>query len=168
MKRAGAAAALLVVVGALCAAPIDSHAQAKEKLRNDFSGKGVCLDIVNDGRNNTLHMAKCENVTGQSWSRVSTSKSGYVNMKTDFTGDDRCLDIVNDGKNNKPTMAKCANVSGQFWSIEKLPDGKARLRNTFSGRDMCLDIVNDGKNRTPQMAKCGDYTGQMWSLTAAR
>jgi Ricin-type beta-trefoil lectin domain len=37
------------------------------QLRNMQTGENNCLEIISDGRNNRLRMAKCRNVPGQSW-----------------------------------------------------------------------------------------------------
>ena len=83
------------------------------KLRNDFSGKNKCLDIINDGKNDKLIMANCANVTGQQWLIPPNRK-----MQNNFTGTNKCVDIVNDGKNDKLNMAECGNYGGQFWNIK--------------------------------------------------
>lgn len=136
------------------------------KLTNEFAGKGKCLDIVNDGKNNKLIMAKCEDVSGQAWEVETLKGEPYVRLKTEFTGPGKCLDIVNDGANDKVTMAPCGNFTGQFWSmtVQGGAGNKAHFRMTskFTGPKRCLDIVNDGKNNQLTMADCGDYTGQIW------
>lgn len=134
-------------------------------LRTEFTGKGKCLDVVNDGHNRQLIMAACANVSGQRWRIDEASKPGFTQLRNGFTGRDMCLDIVNDGQNNKLIMARCANVSGQFWRIES-PDKstKMRLRTLFTGNGKCLDIVNDGANNRLTMASCGNYSGQLWHL----
>jgi len=70
---------------------------------------------VNDGENNKLTMARCENVSGQLWSLEQDGN--FYRLRTMFTGPKRCLDIVNDGANNRLSMATCADVSGQIWGI---------------------------------------------------
>jgi hypothetical protein len=88
------------------------------RLRTQFTRAGKCLDIVNDGNNNTLTMAACGNFSGQMWTIKPTGTPGYSLLRTKFTGAGKCLDIVNDGNNNMLTMAACGNFSGQMWTIK--------------------------------------------------
>jgi hypothetical protein len=41
-------------------------------LTNNLTGKNNCLNVLNDGRNNRLTMAKCDNISGQSWRITQT------------------------------------------------------------------------------------------------
>jgi Ricin-type beta-trefoil lectin domain len=41
-------------------------------VTNALTGANNCLNVVNDGRNNRLTMAKCDNISGQSWRITST------------------------------------------------------------------------------------------------
>jgi Ricin-type beta-trefoil lectin domain len=36
-------------------------------VKNVLTGASSCLNVLNDGRNNKLTMAKCDNISGQSW-----------------------------------------------------------------------------------------------------
>lgn len=132
-------------------------------LRSSFTGPDNCLDIINSGNQDQLHMAGCGNFTGQMWEITPDSDSGFVRLQTRFTGTAMCLDVVNDGDNNQVHMAQCANVTGQQWRLEQANQSSSRLWNQFTGEAKCLDIVNDGSGRI-QLAACGDYSGQYWSL----
>lgn len=146
------------------------NAQVKQnRLRNTLTGADTCLDIINDGANNQLTMAKCGNFAGQRWSMTSSEANPKAyRLQTPLTGADKCLSIINDGKNNQLTMAKCANVSRQLWRIipsKKNPgySGYYLLQNIDVGK--CLNIINDGKNNKLTMAKCGNVSGQSWRVT---
>jgi hypothetical protein len=133
-------------------------------LKTQFTGKNKCLEIVNDGSDDQLIMANCDNVytkSEQSWS--VTGKQGAYRLQTAFTGTAKCLDIVNDGTNNKLIMANCGSFSGQLWSITGTQDAY-RLQSAFTGKTKCLDIVNDGTNNKLIMANCANVTGQMWTV----
>jgi Ricin-type beta-trefoil lectin domain len=41
-------------------------------LTNNLTGASNCLNVLNDGRNNRLTMAKCDNISGQSWRITQT------------------------------------------------------------------------------------------------
>jgi Ricin-type beta-trefoil lectin domain len=131
-------------------------------LKNDFTGSGKCVDIINDGANNKLNMTDCASVTGQFWNFSVLKLSGgeVLQLRNQFSGPGKCLDIVNDGANNKLIMANCGNFTGQFWNFRN-----SRLTNNFSGAGKCLDIVNDGTNNKLVMANCGNFTGQKWQYT---
>ena len=38
------------------------------RIHNGAAGPNMCLDVVNDGSNSMLALARCGEVTGQSWS----------------------------------------------------------------------------------------------------
>lgn len=135
---------------------------AEVRLQTKFTGSKKCLDIVNDGANNQLNMANCDNFSGQLWS-IKPAGQGAYRLQTQFTGSNKCLDIVNDGANNQLNMANCGNFSGQLWSITG-KQGSYRLQTEFTGKNKCLDIVNDGTNNQLNMTDCGNFTGQMWKI----
>jgi Ricin-type beta-trefoil lectin domain len=148
------------------------NAQVKQnRLRNTLTGTGSCLDIINDGDNNKLTMARCGNVSGQRWSLTAseTNPQAY-RLQTPFTGTGNCLATIDDGNNNRLTMAECSNAPGQLWSI--IPSkanpgysGYSSLRNELAGADKCLKIINDGRNNKLTMAKCSNVAGQSWRIT---
>ena len=93
------------------------HAAGPYRLRTVFTGPEKCLDIINDGANNTPIMTWCGNYSGQAWTIAPAGPRGFYKLRTQFTGPDKCLDIINDGQNNKLTMATCGNFTGQMWEI---------------------------------------------------
>ena len=159
----------LVLVGLLAQ---EVNAQVKQnRLRNTLTGAGSCLDIINDGDNNKLTMARCANVSGQRWSLTAseTNPQAY-RLQTPFTGTDNCLATIDDGKNDRLTIAKCSDAPGQLWSI--IPSnanpgysGYSSLRNELTGIDKCLKVINDGRNNKLTMATCSNVAGQSWRIT---
>jgi Ricin-type beta-trefoil lectin domain len=95
------------------------------RLQTPFTGKEKCLNIINDGENNKLIMAKCSKVAGQLWrvklSKTTLGNSGYYFVINELIGPSNCLNVVNDGRNNKLTMTNCDNISGQSWEITRMP-----------------------------------------------
>ena len=150
----------------------DVNAQVKQnRLRNTLTGADTCLDILNDGNNNRLIMAKCANVGGQRWSMTASEKNPQAyQLRTPFTGMDKCLNIINDGENNKVTMAKCDSLPGQLWSVtpsKTLPgnSGYYFVTNALTGASNCLNVLNKGRNNWLTMAKCDNISGQSWRIT---
>jgi hypothetical protein len=132
-------------------------------LHTGFTGPNNCLDIVNAGNHDQLHMVRCGRYSGQMWEIVPDAGNSFVRLRTLFTGAEMCLDVVNDGTNDQVHMASCANVTGQQWHMDQTGPGQGvRLWNQFTGQAKCLDIVNDGSGRV-QLASCGNYLGQYWS-----
>ncbi|WP_310486934.1 RICIN domain-containing protein [Chamaesiphon sp. VAR_69_metabat_338] len=148
------------------------NAQVKQnRLRNTLTGSSYCLDIINDGDNNKLTMARCANVSGQRWSLTAseTNPQAY-RLQTPFTGTGNCLATIDDGNNNRLTIAKCSNAPGQLWSITPSnanpgSSGYSNLRNELTGADKCLKIINDGRNNKLTMATCSNVAGQSWRIT---
>jgi hypothetical protein len=77
----------------------------KIRFLNQFTGKNQCLDIINDGTNNKLHMASCGNYSGQQWNVVPIDDTTYFTnftcqLQNDFSrganGDKLCLDTNGD------------------------------------------------------------------------
>jgi Ricin-type beta-trefoil lectin domain len=150
----------------------DVNAQVKQnRLRNTLTGADICLDILNDGDNNSLIMAKCANVGGQRWSMTASEKNPQAyQLQTPLTGADKCLSIINDGENNKVTMAKCSIVPRQLWSVipsKTIPgsSGYYFVKNALTGASNCLNVLNDGINNKLTMAKCDNISGQSWRIT---
>jgi Ricin-type beta-trefoil lectin domain len=148
------------------------NAQVKQnQLRNTLTGADNCLDIIEDGKNNRLTMAKCGNIAGQRWSMTSseTNPESY-RLQTPFTGKDKCLNIIDDGENNKLIMAKCSKVAGQLWKVtpSKTTPGNSGyyfVTNALTGASNCLNVLNDGRNNKLTMAKCDNISGQSWRIT---
>ncbi len=148
------------------------NAQVKQnRLRNTLTGAGYCLDIINDGDNNKLTMARCANVAGQRWSLTASETNPQTyRLQTPLTGTDKCLATIDDGNNNRITIAQCSDAPGQLWSI--IPSnanpgysGYSSLRNELTGADKCLKVINDGRNNKLTMAKCSNVAGQSWRIT---
>jgi hypothetical protein len=129
-------------------------------LQNEGAGRGLCLDIINDGANDRLHMAACGGYTGQHWMLTRGDVPGYVKLHTEFTSERRCLDVVNDGKNDRVQMDACAKVSGQQWKVTTVPGDQRyiQLTNQFTGSSRCLEVAPDGL----RLRSCGDFSGQRW------
>jgi Ricin-type beta-trefoil lectin domain len=151
------------------------NAQVKQnRLRNTLTGADSCLDILNDGDNSRLIMAKCANVGGQRWSMTASEKNPQAyRLQTPLTGMDKCLSIIDDGENNRVTMAKCASLPGQLWSVapsKTLPgnSGYYFVTNALTGASNCLNVLNDGRNNKLTMAKCDNISGQSWRITSTR
>jgi Ricin-type beta-trefoil lectin domain len=159
----------IILVGLLAQ---EVNAQVNQnRLRNTLTGSSYCLDIINDGDNNKLTMARCGNFAGQRWSLTAseTNPQAY-RLQTPFTGTDNCLATIDDGKNDRLTIAQCSDAPGQLWSI--IPSnanpgysGYSSLRNELAGADKCLKIINDGRNNKLTMAKCSNVAGQSWRIT---
>jgi Ricin-type beta-trefoil lectin domain len=159
----------IILIGLLAQ---DVNAQVKQnQLRNTLTGADTCLDIIEDGKNNRLIMAKCANVAGQRWSLTASEKNPQVyQLQTPFTGIGKCLNIINDGVNDKLIMAKCASLPGQLWTISPSttipsPSGYYFLKNNLTGANNCLNVLNDGRNNRLTMAKCDNISGQSWKIT---
>lgn len=137
-------------------------------LRNRVTGPARCLDIVNDGKNDQVHMAPCGDHSGQQW-LVERLKGGpYVRLRTRFTGPDRCLEIVNDSRNNNlARMAPCGNRAGQQWSIEPVPGPGYNTWPTtnLTGPENCLAVIAAARRERVGMKPCPDGSpGEPWSL----
>ncbi len=105
-------------------------------LRSEFTGRDMCLDIVNNASRDQLTMAACGNYSGQLWTLAPDRNDRFVRLRTEFTGEAMCLDVINDGVNNQVHMARCANVSGQLWHVEQSGHNLSmRLWNEFTGQD---------------------------------
>ena len=134
------------------------------RLTTQFQGDGKSLDVINDGKNDKLTLAKTGNFSGQFW-KISPLGNGWYRLTTQFQGDGKSLDVINDGKNDKLTLAKTGNFSGQFWKISPLGNGWYRLTTQFQGDGKSLDVINDGKNDKLTLAKTGNFSGQFWKIT---
>ena len=89
---------------------------ARYKLSPNFQPT-KSLDVINDGKNNTVWLDKTQNVTGQFWKIAPVEgKQGYFRLSSYFQPT-KSLDVINDGKNNTVWLDKTQNVTGQFWKI---------------------------------------------------
>ncbi|MBK6750314.1 MAG: RICIN domain-containing protein [Acidobacteria bacterium] len=93
------------------------------RLTTQWLGNGKSLDVVNDGTNNQLQIAKTAKVSGQAWKITPIGDTGYFRLTTEWMGSGKSLDVVNDGKNNKLQLAATDDVTGQYWKITSLGDG---------------------------------------------
>lgn len=161
---------LPITLISLLANEVDAQVN-QNRLRNTLTGSDYCLDIINDGDNNKLTMARCGNVAGQRWSLTAseTNPQAY-RLQTPLTGTNNCLATIDDGKNNRLTIAECSDIPGQLWSI--IPSkanpgysGYSSLRNELAGADKCLNIINNGRNNRLVMTKCSNVAGQRWQIT---
>jgi Ricin-type beta-trefoil lectin domain len=161
---------LPVFLLSLLAGEVDAQVK-QNRLRNTLTGADTCLDILEDGKNNRLIMAKCANVAGQRWSLTASEKNPQAyQLQTPFTGMDKCLSIINDGVNDKLIMAKCGSLPGQLWSISPsktipTPSGYYFLTNDLTGANNCLNVLNDGRNNRLTMTNCNNIPGQSWRIT---
>lgn len=133
------------------------------RLTTAWQGPGKSLDIINDGKNTKLQLAKTGNFTGQFW-KIKYINNGFYRLTTAWQGEDKSLDVINDGKNTKLQLAKTGNFSGQFWLIKKINSKFYRLTTQWQGKGKSLDVINDGKNNKLQLAKTGNFSGQYWKL----
>ena len=85
------------------------------RLKNRQAGFNLCVDILNDGVNDKLHLVTCGNYGGQYWKLVPTAWPEFFQLKAMWPGDGKCLDILNDGVNEQLRMGACGNYTGQYW-----------------------------------------------------
>lgn len=136
------------------------------RFTTKWLGEDISLDIINDGENDKLMMAKTGNYLGQFW-KITPLESGYCRLTTKWQGDDKSLDVINDGLNDKLRLFKTGKYSGQAWKITPLGNGYYRLTTLFQGEGMSLDVINDGVNNKLKLAKTGEYSGQYWFIQPA-
>lgn len=156
-----------ILAGVVCflampAYSIDSNTWYK--LTTSWQGTGKALDVINDGKNNKIHLANSGNYSGQFW-KFTPTKNGYYRLTTQWQGANKSLDVINDGKNNRLHLAKTADYSGQHWKVKSLGNGYYRLTTLWQGDGKSLDIINDGVNNKLQLANTGNFSGQLWKLT---
>jgi len=89
------------------------------RLTTAWQGEGKSLDVVNDGVNDKIQLAKTSSASGQFW-KITPVGRGFYRLTTKWLGEDRSLDVVNDGANNRLQLAKTGDFSGQFWKIESV------------------------------------------------
>ena len=142
----------------------DIDASKHYRLTTKWLGEDKSLDVINDGKNNQLHLFKSGNLTGQHWKLIPVG-DGYFRLTTQWLGKDKSLDVINDGKNNQLHMANTGNLTGQFWKLTPVGDGYYRLTTKWLGEGKSLDVINDGKNNQLHLANTGNFTGQFWKLT---
>ncbi len=159
-------ASMLVAMVSLSISSINAQNFDQNKfyrLTTQWQGEGKSLDVVNDGKNNRVQLAKTGKFTGQYW-KITPVGNGHFRLTTQWQGAGKSLDVVNDGKNNQVQLAKTGNFTGQFWKITPVGNGYYRLTTQWQGAGKSLDVVNDGKNNQVQLAKTGNFTGQLWKI----
>jgi hypothetical protein len=116
-----------------------------------------CLDIINDGTNNTPQMLGCANFSGQQWNILPTStfSSDYTfQAQNNFSNKTLCLDMIN----NKLIMNKCDSTSpGQLWSTSVATPNLFNIQNkNMLTNNQCLTGVG--------VVKCDSTLNNMlWS-----
>ena len=169
---------LIILIIFICIIIIYSIKENFIILTNAFAGSNKCLDINNNGPNNTLIMNPCsDNNTGQQWSGIYLNNSNnsnsnnsnsnsynFNNITNSFIGTNNCLDI--DNSQNSVIMNQCTNSNTQTWTIKKYNDSDDYY--TISSNNLnnkCIDIINDGVNNNKLNIKpCGAYSGQLWKI----
>lgn len=134
------------------------------RISNQWQGPSKSLDIVNDGRNNRVALAKTGNYTGQYW-KIIPNGDGSFRLYTQWQGPGKSLDVLNEGSKNQIMLANSGEYSGQVWYIKPAGDGYYRLTTLWQGPDRSLDVVHSGNNNAVQLARTGDYSGQYWKIT---
>ena len=131
------------------------------RLRTEFTGPGMCLDVINGGkRNNTTRLVTCADNLGQYW-RFIPADQGFYRLTTWLRGAQMCLSDYN-GVTVK--LDPCADNRGQLWQMNQ--DRKSyRLTTSLRGPKNCLDIHNGGSyDGSPHLISCAKYSGQLWSF----
>lgn len=134
------------------------------RLSSQWQGEGLSLDVINDGKNNQIQLARTGEYSGQLW-KFTPMPGGFYRITSQWQGEGKSLDVVNDGKNNRLQLADTGDYSGQFWKIIPQGNGYAKLTTQWQGDGKALDVINDGRNNRLQLANSGNYSGQFWKLT---
>jgi hypothetical protein len=125
----------------------------------------LCLDIVQDGRNNKLIMNPCDyaSTTGQQWIKIpSNNVEGTFNIKNYYSGLDKCLDS-DTSTTNGLIMKDCDNTSTtQSWTLSKYQDSAFKKINNSSGKS--IDILNDDENTLVLNDTTDSREGQIWMI----
>ncbi len=121
----------------------------------------LCLDIINDGTNNQLQLAKCSNVSGQSWKATKSTRS--TKLTSLWRGEDQCLAVAD----YKALVAPCSNGNHnwQTYVVQGGADAEVaegsfdgEVPGTYSteyelvlqfGRDCKLAIPGEPEQGTP-------------------
>jgi hypothetical protein len=129
------------------------------RLLTKISGSFLCLDVINGvTRNNTTHLTKCGNYSGQEWRFISADQ-GFYRLTTRYRGTQMCLDVYNDGpRKTQVYLAPCTDYSGQFWRLQQNHEWYS-LTNSFLGTQNCLTITD-----SPHLMPCTNSIRQLWSL----
>lgn len=103
------------------------------RITNQKLGTMKSLDIINDGVNNKLQMAKTNNVTGQLW-KITPQTNGFYRLTTEWLGAKKSLDIINDSKKENVQMADSGNYSGQKWKFSLVSSDPNKEETTENDR----------------------------------
>lgn len=129
-----------------------------------IANNGEAIDIINDGKNNQLQLAKIANVSGQNWKFTLKSNNFYY-LSCQWQGQEKVLDVVNDASDDKLILSQIGNYSGQFWKFEKHSSGKYYLSSSWLGTEKVLTAVSiGGKNQLRLQAKTATNLNQLWSI----
>jgi hypothetical protein len=85
------------------------------KLKNEYSGAALCLDIITVGKSHVPAMAQCGKYTGQYWKLEANAINPTFKLKNMFSGEAMCLEILMLGADRQLVMATCSNLTGQMW-----------------------------------------------------
>ncbi len=133
------------------------------RLTTEWQGEGKSLDIVNDGQNNQLILAKTGNYTGQMWKITKIGDDTYT-LHTKWQGPDKTLEFLRKASRDVLQLKGGSDASGSLWKIIPIGNGYYRITHLWAS-NLSLDIVNDGTNNKVHMATTGSYTGQYWKIT---
>lgn len=116
------------------------------RLTTQWQGRGKSLDIINDGKNNKLQLAKTGYYTGQYWMlHPNPACPGWYVLGTKWTGNYKFLDAITGVKNsNEIWMGPPQFDSPQHWRFVKV--GEYYRIQPMWPKGMAIDIVNDGVN----------------------
>lgn len=96
-----------------------TDADNRVRIHNGAAGPNMCLDVVNDGSNSKLTLARCGEFNGQSWSVTAAGQAArFFQLRNDFTGRGRCLAAVEQpDETPEIRMDKCAATPAQRWRL---------------------------------------------------
>ncbi|MDM7923625.1 MAG: hypothetical protein QUS14_15105 [Pyrinomonadaceae bacterium] len=122
------------------------------------------MDVVNDGKNSSVDLARTAKTSGQSW-KFTPIGGGFYRITSDWLGSERSLEVVKGGEQYQVRLGATANVTGQAWRLKPADDGCYRLTTRWLGEDFSLDVVNDNQRSTLTIAGSDEVAGQFWKLS---
>lgn len=109
--------------------------QRRYKLQTVRLGSRYSLDVINDARDDTPHLARTGDFSGQSWT-LRPWGDGTYRLINDFTGSDKGLDTYS---GSRDLFLGIGNTSGQHWRLTRVRTPRERERvpreTDVSGRD---------------------------------
>jgi uncharacterized protein DUF1566 len=84
------------------------------RLTNQSKGESVSLDVINDGKNTKLTLAKTGKYSGQYW-KIEPIGKNYYSLTNMWQGASRSLDVDPGGV--YPQMLNTRKYQGQVWKI---------------------------------------------------